>query len=204
VKQPKKSAGGAVLNDLLLSTPWPGMLLWGVLYGSDWYLTMTCARLYQAGVSNVLVYEGSLEITPLYQRDVDTQRRLSPRFLTALVTSVVFVWVVWRGDNATGMYSFILGALVCLELAVHIRHFRNLVSFRAIARGEGIHGRIEYSRDAALFASAVELLTFAGLFAVVFAFTGSPFVFGGVLSCMLLSAQHWRFARRQAARTQTA
>ena len=50
--------------------------------------------------------------------------------------------------------------------------------------------------------SAVEILAFAGVFAVVFAFTGSPFVLGGALGCTFLSAQHWKFARRQAARPQ--
>jgi hypothetical protein len=44
--------------------------------------------------------------------------------------------------------------------------------------------------------SSLEILSFAGLFTVIFVFTGSPFVLGGALSCGVLAIKHQRLARR--------
>jgi hypothetical protein len=44
--------------------------------------------------------------------------------------------------------------------------------------------------------SSLEILSFAGLFTVIFVFTGSPFVLGGALSCGVLAIQHLRLARK--------
>src|SRR5262249_43500228 len=46
-----RPSGGSVLVELLVSTPWPGIVLWTVLYCSDYLLTLTGARLYRQGVS---------------------------------------------------------------------------------------------------------------------------------------------------------
>ncbi len=43
--------------------------------------------------------------------------------------------------------------------------------------------------------SSLEILSFAGLFAVIFVFTGSPFVLGGALSCGVLAIKHLRQVR---------
>jgi hypothetical protein len=184
----------------LLRTPWPGIVLWSGLYCSDWLLTLTCARLYRMRVSDTIVFEGSYEITPLYQSDIDSLRGVSPRFLIVLGVSALFLWWVWR-DSESGLYAFVLGALVCVELVVHIRHLRNLFLFREIARKQSVRGRIEYKRDLLLFASSFEILSFAVLFIVVFAFSGSRFVLGGAIGSASLAVQHWMFARKHAAAT---
>jgi len=62
---------------------WVGPVLWAGLYVSDYVLTIACARLYQA--QNKIVFEGSYEITPMFQADVNALRRVSPRFLFFLV-----------------------------------------------------------------------------------------------------------------------
>src|SRR5258708_24418110 len=48
------------------------MILWGLLYVSDYALTITCARLY--GRQKTIVFEGSYEITPFFQRDINSLR----------------------------------------------------------------------------------------------------------------------------------
>ena len=48
---------------------WPGMVLWALLYVSDYALTITCARLYKQ--QQTIAFEGSYEITPFYQRDIE-------------------------------------------------------------------------------------------------------------------------------------
>jgi hypothetical protein len=182
-------------------SPWPGIIVWSALYCSDWLLTLTCARLYRRGVSEMFVFEGSYEITPMFQVEVDKLRWLSPRFLIALTITAAMLWLMWRADTP-GVFSFALGALICVQLTIHVRHFRNFFLFRAIARRQGVSGRIEYTRDMLLTASSFEILTFAALFFVVQVFTGSPFVLGGAIGCAVLGVQHWVLAFKSTPRAE--
>ena len=187
-----------MLVEPLVSTPWPGIVLWTVLYCSDYLLTLAGARLYRQGVSEIIVLEGSYELTPTFQRDIDALRLISPRFLICLPVTDVLLWLLWRSDESY-TYVFVLGMLVCIELMIHARHARNLLLFRAVARGRGIRGRIEYAREHILTQSSLELLSFSLVFAMLFAFTGSAFVAGGSVGCAAIAGSHWTLARRQRA-----
>ena len=182
---------------LLLEKLWPGLVAWTVLYLSDYSLTIACTRLYQAGARDKIALEGSYEITPYYQRDINALRRVSPRFVAALILSLVWLSLIWwfAMQIWPPMYSFSLGAAVLLELAVHMRHFRNLVLFRALVGSDAVRGRIEYPRRLMLRMSSLECVAFSGLFGVVFLFTGSWFVLGGAVACLSLGAKHLRLAR---------
>ena len=68
-----------------------------------------------------------------------------------------------------------------------------------IAAADGISGRIEYRRPIMLRLSSVELLAFAVVYAVIFAFTESWFVLGGVFACGALSLNHRLLSRRASA-----
>ena len=142
---------------------WPGLLIWVALYISDYWCTLTCARMYQRGVRDVVAFEGSYELTPYYQKDVDALRWMSPRFVVALVASIGVLVALWSASRQSfeGAYAFGLGALVLVEAAVHVRHARNLYIFRRILAHDGVSGRIEYARSFALALSGLELLGFA-------------------------------------------
>jgi len=182
----------------MLDSLWPGLVVWAILYCSDYALTLACARLYEAGVRDKIVFEGSYEITPYYQRDIDSLRSVSPRFLAALLLSSLWLAVIWwlATQSWRGAYSLALGAVILPELAIHVRHLRNLFLFRALVRSDGVRGRIEYSRPLMLRLSSLELLTFSGVFAVLFLFTGTVFVLGGAMTCLSLAGQHWRLAQK--------
>jgi len=188
------------LSALLFNSLWPGLAIWTVLYVSDYTWTIKCARLYQAGVREKLVFEGSLELTPYFQRDIDSLRVVSPRFVIALILSLFWLSAVWwlAALSVPQIYSFALGAVVLLELAVHMRHFRNFFLFRAIIRTDAVRGRIEYSRSLVLHLSSLELLSYSGLFAVLFVFTQSWFVLGGAMACVSTAGKHLRLSRKKA------
>jgi hypothetical protein len=177
---------------------WPGLITWIVLYISDYSLTLSCARLYRSGVDKTVLFEGSFELTPYYQKDIDQLRVVSPRFVRALIFSSVWLALVWwlAMQSEIALYQCGLGAMILIELAIHIRHVRNLFLFRSIIKGNAVRGQIRYSRPIILKVSAVELAAFAGLFAVIFAFTRSWFVLGGALSCMSTAIKHLRLASR--------
>jgi len=193
------------MPNFFLQHLWPGLVLWIALYISDYSLTLTCARLYQNGVREKIAYEGSYEITPYFQRDIDSLRRVSPRFIGALLAIAALLSVLWRLVPETGSapYAFLLGVLISIQLTIHIRHLRNLFTFRA-AMTDAVRGRIEYSRPTMLRHSSLELLSFAGLYLVLYVFTFSWFVLGGTVGCLALANGHWRLARKHSAKAQAA
>ena len=129
------------------------------------------------------MYEGSFELNPVFQREVDALQWISLRFLLALVLTNVLLAALWllNAQSSTELYSFLLGALISVQLAIHVRHLRNLYLFHAMRNADVVRGRIEYSRPVILRLSAVEFLAFSGLYALLFLFTRSWFVMVGCL-----------------------
>ena len=83
-----------------------------------------------------------------------------------------------------------------VQLAIHIRHLRNLFLFRAISHTDLVRGRIEYSRPVVLRASSWECFAFSGLFLMLFIFTGSWFIAGAVVASFSLGVKHRMLAGR--------
>ena len=187
-----------MLIEAFYDGPWLGLLMWAVLYTSDLVFTMTCARLYQQGAREFVVFEGSYEITPYYQNDVDKLRMFSPRFFAALAASCALQATIWfltmRVVILPDLYLFALGAMVLVELTIHIRHVRNLFLFRALLAGGGITGRIEYRRPIMLRLSAMEIVSFSILYAILFVVTGNWFLLGGAFACLSLALNHRKLA----------
>lgn len=179
---------------------WPSLVLWCGLYVSDYHMTLICARLYRNGVREKLELEGSYEITPYFQGDIDALRAVSPRFIAALAWTEACLAATWwfSSQSTTALYEMVFGAMVCVELAVHIRHFRNFFLFREITGPEAAQGKIRYSRNLSLHVSAVDLYGFAALFLVLAFFTASWFAVGGILSCAVTATKHLRLARKAA------
>lgn len=196
--------GGIAVFDGLFESTWSGPALWAAAYISDFALTLACARLYRA--QDNIVLEGSYEITPMFQGDVDALRKVSPRFIVALIATTAYVWLVRRiADPSTelfDLYMGILGAMLLAEATVHIRHLRNWFLFK---KGAGsIQGRLVYPRRFMLRMSAFELFLFASLYFALYVVTSSVFMLGGVLACAVLSLNHYRLARRYRAAPSTA
>ena len=181
---------------------WPGLAAWVALYCSDYALTLHCARLYRAGVNEKIVFEGSYELNPYFQEEIDALRVVSPRFVLALLWTSGSLGVVWLITRQTwlwpGPYLFLLGALLLMELAIHVRHLRNLYLFTMALRSDAVRGRIEYGRRLMLTASSIELAAFSLLFLVAFLVAGSPFLLGGSVMCLSTALRHWRLARQHA------
>ena len=176
---------------------WIGIPFWALLYISDYTLTLICARMYQDGVREKIAFEGSYELTPYFQQDVNSLRVVSPKFVAALVTTSLLLIIVWwlAQLSTPSLFLFPLGAVMCSQLCVHIRHIRNFFMFKA-ASTDAVRGRIEYSRPLSLRVSSFEMLSFSGLFLILYIFTGSWFILGGVLSLLSIAAKHSKLARQ--------
>jgi hypothetical protein len=184
-----------MMKNLFIDYFWTGPLISGLLRLSDYYFTLSCAKLYKD--QRVIKYEGSFELTPMFQADVDSFRRMSPQFIRILILTTVLICLIWFLCNYSGnweIYLISLGAMILMGLVVHMRHLYNWFTFRyGILTGE-IQGHIEYPREYILSSSSFDFFLFAGLFLIVFAITYDWFFLGGCFACGVTAYKHYRLA----------
>src|SRR5688500_10306618 len=89
-----------------------------------------------------------------------------------------------------------LGMFILLEVAVHLRHLRNIFLIREIKRYGGVDGQISYQKWFSYRVSAFEIYLYFGLFLIVAALAFSPFFFGGALMCLGTGFKHTRLAKK--------
>ena len=181
----------------LASSPWYGIILWSILYISDYYMTLYCARGFRE-IGHIR-FEGSFELTPEYQKDIDALRPVSMRHLIALTLSSLVLALLWWLSRLNFYlelaYPLFLGMFLLLEVAIHLRHFRNASLIRTAKRHGGIDGQITYKRWFSYRISANDLYIVSALFLVVAVLTYSLFFLGGAISCLVTGIRHSRLAK---------
>jgi hypothetical protein len=194
-----------LLADLLTYNIWFTLAVWSALYISDYCLTVWAAKLYKAGAGEHFVLDGSIEITPYFQEDIDALRPVSIRFLRVLAFSILTVTLAWlisvEWADIPQAFAVLIGALVFIEITAHIRHVRNIVFLRSLKHSRHLRGRIEYPRWLSLRLSSVEILGFGVLFVLAFLVSGSWFFIGGAASCLLTGLKHLDWANKAALAT---
>lgn len=179
-------------------SPLPGVILWIILYISDYYLTIYSARGFRE-IGHVK-FEGSFELTPQYQKDVDALKPVSKRHVILLVLySFLLVFIWWFTKQFyffPWTYLFYLGMLLLIEVAIHMRHLRNIALIREIRRNGGVEGEIRYRKWFSYRISAAELYSYSILFFVLAILAYSPFFMGGSLMCFATGFKHARLAKK--------
>ena len=185
--------------DSSLQNIWLIITIWGFIYLADYYLTIISAKKYRESMQEYIRYEGSFELTPQFQQDIDALRLFSPQFLIRWLLSMPMIYTVWwlsvKVLEQPSFFYFLVGALVLREVAVHLRHVRNLALYTHVKSG-GVKGKIEYSRWLVLKLSAAELLSFCFVYGLSAIFVKSWFFSGGAFSCFVVALQHWRLSKK--------
>ena len=182
----------------LAASPLPGLILWAVLYISDYYLTIYSAR----GFREIrhFQFEGSYELTPQFQADVDALKRISARHIALLVLCSILIvtlwWVIVRLLASPWLYNLYLGLFLLVEVAVHLRHLRNVFLIREIRRHGGVEGQISYRKWFSYRVSAFEFYSIGTLFLMVAVLSFSSFFLGGALVCFGTGLKHSRLAKK--------
>lgn len=177
----------------LAMSPWPGVVLWIILYSSDYYLTLYAARGFrETGHFQFEVFE----LTPQYQKEVEARKPVSKLHITLLILYSLLILLIWwltsRLPFFPWTYLLYLGMFLLLEVAVHLRHLRNVFLIREIHQGEGIDGQISYRKWFSYRMSALEFYTISILFLVVAVLHYSPFFLGGAIICLGTGFKHSR------------
>lgn len=182
----------------LTSNPWYGVICWIIVYISDYYLTIQSARGFRE--IDRFRFEGSLELTPQFQKDVDQLRPVSIRHILWLIASSLILLIVWWITRLSIYlelaYPLYLGMFLLLEVAVHFRHLRNLAMVREIQRNGGVDGQITYKQWFSYRNSANELYITGTFFLLVALLTFSAFFLGGAIACYGTGVSHARLAKK--------
>jgi len=177
---------------------WPGLMLWIILYISDYYLTLYSAR----GFKEIghIQFEGSFELTPEYQKDIDALSPVSKRHLIALVLSSLLIALIWWLTRLNFYlelaYPLFLGMFLLLEVAIHLRHFRNIALIREARKHGGIEGQITYKKWFSYRISANDLYIVSALFLFIAVLTFNLFFLGGAITCLATGIRHSRLAAK--------
>jgi hypothetical protein len=182
----------------LATNPIPGVILWIILYISDYSLTIYSAR----GFREVghFQFEGSFELTPQYQKDVDALKPVSKRHIILLVLYSLLIILIWWFTKRLlffpWTYLLYLGMFLLMEVAVHLRHLRNVFLIREIRKNGGVEGQIAYKKWFSYRISASEFYLYSALFLIFAVLTYSPFFLGGAIMCFGTGFKHSRMAKK--------
>ncbi len=189
-----------VLENFFANNLWLTILIWGLVYIGDYFLTLRGARLYKEFGKEYFTYDGSYELTPVFQKDIDSLNPFSLRFLAFLVTSCGLNFLLWylsvSSLRSPDLFSFAMGALLLRSAAVYIRHARSLTLFSQLRHKGAVTGRVNYTRWFTYRLSAHEMLSFSGLYLAIYILSHAWFFLGGALACLVLGIQHWRMSRK--------
>ena len=186
------------MENWLAASPWPGVAAWIILYISDYNLTLYSAR----GFREVghFQFEGSFELTPQFQKDINSLNRVSRLHLTLLFVYSLVIYLLWLATvkwlNSPWAYELYLGMFLLLEVAVHMRHLRNVFLVREIRRNGGVEGEITYHKQFSYRISAFDFKLFGGLFLIVAILGSSLFFLGGAIMCIGFGFRHDSLAKK--------
>ena len=182
----------------LTSNPWYGVICWVILYISDYYLTIRSARGFRE--IDRFRFEGSMELTPQFQKDVDNLHPVSKRHILWLIGSSLIILIVWWITHLSiyleWTYPLYLGMFLFLEVAVHLRHLRNLAIIREIQKHGGVDGQITYRQWFSYRNSANELYITGSLFLLIALLAFSLLLLGGAIACYGTGFSHARLAKK--------
>ena len=186
------------MENWLATSPWYGVILWIILYTSDYYLTIYASHGF--GEIGHFQFEGSYELTPQYQKDVDAHRPYSELHITLLVLYSLLLLLIWWFTQSFAFiqwtYLLYLGMFLLVEVAVHFRHLRNISIIRLVRKEGGVEGQIKYKRQFSYGISSFEFYTFGVLFSITALLAYSIFFVGGALMCFGTGFKHSRLAKK--------
>lgn len=165
------------------------LVLWVIVYLCDYFLTLHGNRLRTTLAREHIGMDGSYELNPYYQRDIDANRRLSRRFVLMLVLLLVWLILMWYCANtlkAPEIFSAATGYLLLMELPILERHIQNISQFNAMKTPGAVVGFITYARWIQLSLSGHIFGYWLVAYLVLFLLTGSWLFIGGAVAMLNL------------------
>ncbi len=193
----------------LIHNPWLLVVGAVILHCIDYGLTIRGAQLYAA--QNHYKSEGSYELNPAFENDINGLKRISPKFLIRVGLATLIYVIVAMGlhayansDNtypeaASIAYNLIFGMVIGGLLVIIERHAFNVYLFRQLAAPAFADGQIRYSRASTYSISSAMFFIQSGSALLYGIILGEAFFFGSAIMVWSLAQQHRTFGKRVAA-----
>jgi hypothetical protein len=185
-----------VILDTLLSYPWLVALVWIGLALFDYVSTRWLARAYRSVLSRNVVFEGGVELNPVFEKEVAGGRAISLRYVLSLVFYfAIFLFTGWAGRP---FVELIAGGLLLTWIFIDLRHLHNYAyTWHLRLRPESLQGRVEYSYWLLQRLVSIDAFNFVILYGLLALLTGRLFFVAGALGCSALALRHYRLAKRE-------
>jgi hypothetical protein len=186
-----------MLIDTLVENPWLVALSWVVLSIFDYSATLLYSKAYRDFLSSRVIYEGGVEMNPMFEKDVKQLRWFSPRYFILMPVAAFLIGFAGTWFPAK-MFELLAGTAILLVLVVDLRHIENQ-SFVWFLKSDpdGFKGKIEQSYKLSQRRVAVNAFNTGVLYIIVFLLTGRIFFIGGTLVSVLLAIRHFLLSRRK-------
>jgi hypothetical protein len=188
-----------LVERFLISYPWIAAIAWAVLCVSDHHLTLLGQRYFKS--QKIVEIEGSYELTPEHQDDIDNELPLSWLWLiwTVFGAAVLLMTGLFATQNGIIQiwYLLLMGALLILQLGVHERHIWNILFYKHLASSDpGVEGRVYWRRTDIYRRSATQLWLSAAFTLILAGLSSSYILLGGAFGLAGTARRHGIYARR--------
>jgi hypothetical protein len=138
--------------------------------------------------------EGSYELNPRWQSQIDAGRLVSPRLVLVAVAIPVLLIIERQlllvAELDTTFFAAGIGAFLLVQAPTIMTHLGNLTTVRDLADLTAVEGRIRLSRWFVYRQSAWHYARFSALWLLLWAGSQQAFFLGGAFSCAVIATQH--------------
>lgn len=182
--------------DVLSSNSLIVAVLWAAMYVFDYASTLWLARAYQSTLNRYVIYEGGIELNPVFEKEIARQRTISPKFVFAL--TLYFLIILLSGFTWPIALEITSGASLLTWAFIDLRHLRNYAFVWFLRRKpDSLKGQQQYTYWLMQKLVSTEAFGFALLYFFLALLTWRVFFAMGALTCLALAIRHYRLANRK-------
>jgi hypothetical protein len=174
-----------MIERLFLASPWIAVALNVIAYVLHYSLSIYETRLYHAGASGIVTYEGRYETPPA--KMIGTQRPISWRLIWVTLTlgasTVIMWWVALQQLQRPEALAFIMGGWLLMLGMFIIRDLHQITLFRYWRSAGGSKGQLTLSDRLYIVTGSTDYQVYAAFFLFLLLVTGDFFFLGGAFTC---------------------
>jgi hypothetical protein len=161
----------------------------------DYYLTLLGESLSKEYREHYVLKE--YELNPMWQNDVRKKKWFNPKQLVLVVvfTAVFYFFISYLYEDDYNLLQFMMGMFIAPYITVIARHLTNLMLFIYVRKNPTLlEGKVIIPYQYMLVTSRIMAVPGIFTFVVIYAFTQSIFVLGGVVGSGLFFLVHYIWA----------
>ena len=182
------------INNSILYQPKSMIIIWAIIFSSDYLMKYWGARLYYKQVKDVLTLQSGYYIKHFPKEKLKNIRYLFTLFIFELFLTSLALWLLLYTTKLYlnwQLYELVCGFFILLEACIHFRHIRTVAFFSLFKGKHSFQGIISIPNYIVHRNAIIEYVTFGIGFLLIFLFdVDNYFVQGGILACLFAFLYH--------------